>query len=344
MKRTLTLLAAVSAAIAGSVQARDYISIVGSSTVYPFATAVAERFGSSTAFRTPQIESTGSGGGFKLFCAGVGVAHPDITNASRRIKRSEFERCASNGVNEIVEVKLGYDGIVIANSAWSQRLRVTRQDIFLALAREVPDPDDGEQLIANPYTKWHDINPALPRFGIKVLGPPSTSGTREAFAELFLEGGCQAIDRLEAVRTEDRDRYKTICHTVREDGGFVDAGENDNLIVQELYNDSAAVGIFGFSFLDQNPDLVQGAIVDGVEPTFENIADRSYPVSRPLYLYVKMAHIESIPGITEFLSEFTSEAAWGTDGYLAEKGLIPMPDEERKLFAGTVTSLSTMNL
>ena len=342
MKRTL-ILAAVATAVAGQVQARDYISIVGSSTVYPFATVVAEQFGKSTHFKTPKIESTGSGGGLKLFCAGVGVEHPDVTNASRRIKKSEVEKCAGNGVNEIVEVKIGYDGIVFANSRKSESVEISRKQIFLALAKDVPDPNGGETLVPNPYTRWSDIDASLPDAEIEVLGPPPTSGTRDAFAELALEGGCKKIDWIKAMKKKDKKKYKAICHTVREDGGYVEAGENDNLIVQKLDANPAAFGVFGYSFLDQNSDKIQGAMVDGVEPTFENIADQSYPVSRPLYFYAKKAHIGTIPGMVEYLAEFTSEKAWGPDGYLADKGMIPMPDDERTKFAGEVKLLSNLS-
>jgi len=343
MKRTI-ILAAVTTAIAGPVQARDYISIVGSSTVYPFATVVAEQFGKTTEFKTPKIESTGSGGGLKLFCAGVGVEHPDVTNASRRIKASEVEKCASNGVKEIIEVKIGYDGIVFANSRKSDPVRITREQIFLALARDVPDPNGGETLVPNPYTKWSEIDPSLPDVKIEVLGPPPTSGTRDAFAELGLEGGCKAIDWIRAMKTSDRKKYRATCHTVREDGGYVEAGENDNLIVQKLDANPAAFGVFGYSFLDQNSDRIQGSVVDGVEPTFENIAAQDYPVSRALYFYVKKAHVGAIPGIEEFLAEFTSDKAGGEDGYLADKGMIPMPDDERMKFATDVKNLANLSL
>ena len=343
MKRTL-ILAAAAAAFASQTQARDYISIVGSSTVYPFATVVAEQFGKTTGFKTPKIESTGSGGGLKLFCAGVGVEHPDITNASRRIKKSEVEKCAGNGVQEIVEVKIGYDGIVLANSRQAGAIEISRRQIFLALAKDVPDPNGGETLAPNPYRKWSDIDASLPDAKIEVLGPPPTSGTRDAFAELALEGGCKEFGWIKAMKKADKEGYKAVCHGVREDGAYVEAGENDNLIVQKLDANPAAFGVFGYSFLDQNSDKVQGNLVDGVEPTFENIADQSYPVSRPLYFYVKKAHAGAIPGMKEYLGEFTSDKAWGPDGYLADKGMIPMPDAERKMFGDNVMNLSNLSL
>ena len=326
----------------GAQSARDYISIVGSSTVYPFATVVAERFGKTTSFKTPKIESTGSGGGFKLFGAGVGVEHPDITNASRTIKSSEKEMCKKNGITEIVEVKIGYDGIVLANSKKAPLMKVSRRDIFLALAKNVPDPKNPGQLIANPYKTWKDVNPDLPDVAIEVLGPPPTSGTRDAFAELALEGGAKSFDFIAAMKAKDKKQYKAVCHTVREDGAYIEAGENDNLIVQKLDANPKAFGVFGFSFLDQNADKIQGSAIDGVQPTFEAIADGKYPLSRPLFFYVKKAHVGQIPGIEEYLKEFTSEKAWGPEGYLSEKGLIPMPEAERKKYRQVVENLTPM--
>jgi len=330
--KKLVLSAAVAALSMNAVQAagRDTISVMGSSTVYPFATVVAERFGKGTDFKTPKIESTGTGGGMKLFCAGDGIDTPDMTNASRRIKKSEFEMCQQNGVAGITEVMIGYDGIVIASSKKAEVMKLSRKDIFLALAKEVPAKDGSETLVANPYKTWKDVNPALPADKIEVLGPPPTSGTRDAFAELALEGGCKKIDWIKAMKKKDKKQYKTVCHSVREDGAYIEAGENDNLIVQKLDANPKALGVFGFSFLDQNADKVQGSMIDGTEPTFENIADGSYPVSRPLYFYVKKAHVGRIPGMVEYVTEFTSEAAMGEEGYLADKGLIPLPDKMRK--------------
>ena len=324
--------------------ARDYISIVGSSTVYPFATVVAEQFGRRSIFKTPKIESTGSGGGLKLFCAGIGVGHPDITNSSRRIKRSEIERCAANGIDEIVEVKIGYDGIVLANASDAVTYELTRRDIFLALAKDVPDPSGAEKLVPNPYSRWTEINAALPDATIEVLGPPPTSGTRDAFAELALEGGCKTFDWIAAIKSEDKNRFKAICHGIREDGRYIEAGENDNLIVQKLRANPAALGVFGFSFLDQNADVVKGALVDGKEPTFEAIADGDYPISRSLYFYTKKAHVDAIPGIREYLAEFISDRAMGEYGYLADRGLIPLPTEEYEQVAETVRALQPLSL
>ncbi len=323
---------------------RDYISIVGSSTVYPFATVVAEQFGKSTSFKTPKIESTGSGGGMKLFCAGVGVEHPDITNASRRIKKSEYEKCHANGVKGIVEVKIGYDGIAVANSKKAKRFKLSRKDIFMALAKDVPNPDGSETLVANPYKTWKDVDPALPNIKIEVLGPPPTSGTRDAFAELAMEGGCKKIGWIKAMKKQDKKKYKSICHTIREDGAYIEAGENDNLIVQKLEANPDALGVFGFSFLDQNTDKVQGSLIDGVAPEFEAIASGKYPVSRPLFFYVKKAHIGKVPGIKEYLGEWDKEGTWGDEGYLTDKGLIPMPKAERDEYSSAIKNLKNLEM
>ena len=317
---------------------RDQVRIVGSSTVYPFATKVAEQFGRSTQFKTPVIESTGSGGGLKLFCAGVGVEHPDITNASRAIKDSEIELCKKNGVSEVTEVKIGYDGIVLSNSKAAPAMTISRKQLFLALAKDVPDGNGG--LKPNPYKRWNEIASSLPNVDIEVLGPPPTSGTRDAFVELAMEGGCKNWDWIKELKSTDKNRYKAVCHSLREDGAYVEAGENDNLIVQKLEANTSAFGIFGFSFLDQNADKLRGSLVDGVEPTFENIANGGYPVSRPLFFYVKGAHVGVIPGIAEYIQEFTSNRSWGEDGYLSDAGLIPLPDSERSRVAGEARGLA----
>ena len=340
--RTVAIAATAAALGAGVAQARDQIRIVGSSTVFPFATAVAEQLGKTTNFKTPVVESTGSGGGLKLFCAGVGVEHPDITNASRRIKASEVERCAKNGVKDVTEVKVGYDGIVVGNSRKSDQLKLTRRDIFLALAKDIPDGKGG--LMANPNKTWKDVNASLPAIRIEVLGPPPTSGTRDAFAELALEGGCKTFKEIKAMKKQDKKKYKAICHSVREDGAYVEAGENDNLIVQKLEANPSALGVFGFSFLDQNTDKIQGSIVDGEEPTFENIAAGKYPVSRSLFFYVKNAHVAVIPGMQDYVSEFTAEKAWGPDGYLVDKGLIPLPEDKRKEWRGQAMKFQPLTM
>ena len=337
-RKFLGLAIAVGIAAAGSAaEARDQIRIVGSSTVYPFATVVAEQFGKTTSFKTPVIESTGSGGGLKLFCSGVGVEHPDITNSSRRIKKSEVESCAKNGVTNVTEVKVGYDGIVFANSKDAKQVTLTQKQIWMALAKSVPDGKGG--FMDNKAMMWSDIDSSLPKTKIEVLGPPPTSGTRDAFVELVMEEGCDQIDAVKAIKS-DKSKHKAVCQGIREDGAFVEAGENDVLIVRKLEANKDAFGIFGFSFLDQNADKVQGAKISGVAPTFEAIADGSYPVSRPLYFYVKGAHVGTVPGIKEYLAEFTSEKAWGPQGYLSERGLIPMPDAERQKFSSEAAKMA----
>ncbi len=320
--------------------ARERIQIVGSSTVFPFSTTVAEQFGRTTSFGTPVVESTGTGGGIKLFCNGIGEQHPDIANASRRIKASELKICAENGVTDVTEVKIGYDGIVLANSQDAPTFEVSLRHVFLSLAKEVPID---RQMVPNPYRKWKDIDASLPDLDIEVLGPPPTSGTRDAFVELALEGGCKAFDSIKALKKTNKNLYKIICHTIREDGAYIEAGENDNLIVQKLVANSAAIGVFGFSFLERNLDKVKGSVINDVPPSFENISSGAYSVSRSMYFYVKNAHVGTIPGIREFVDEFTSDGAWGDFGYLTDKGLIPLQVEERdewRKLAVTLTPLS----
>ncbi len=314
----LTATAIVSLA-AGAASARDQIRIVGSSTVFPFSTAVAEQFGNTTDFPTPVVESTGSGGGLKLFCAGVGEEHPDITNASRRMKKSEFDDCQANGVTDIVESIVGYDGIVVANAISGPSFSLTREQLVIALAENGPKP-----------TMWNEVDPSLPAIKIEVLGPPPSSGTRDAFEELVMHEGCEGAGI-------DCDEV-----SIREDGVYVDAGENDNLIVSKLEANPNALGVFGFSFLDQNSDAIKGADVDGVEPTFDNIASGDYPVSRSLYYYIKVAHVGVIPGIAEYAAEFSSEDAAGEDGYLSDKGLIPLPEDMFEENAERVNTLTVL--
>jgi len=329
----------------GSAQsARDYISIVGSSTVFPFSTTVAEQFGrSNPKFKTPKVESTGTGGGLKLFCAGIGVRHPDIANASRRIKQSELDNCAAHGVKEIVEVPIGFDGIVIAHSRTVPNIELSLKDLWLALAKDVPDPSGSEKLVPNPYATWKDVNPALPADRIEVLGPPPTSGTRDAFAELALEGGCQAFPWIAALKKSDENRFKAVCMTIREDGAYIEAGENDNLIVQKLVANPRALGVFGYSFLDQNTDKLHAATIEGVAPTYDNISSGKYPISRTIFFYVKKAHVGVIPGVVEFLAEFTSDKAIGPEGYVADKGLIALPTAERRKVQADVKALKTLS-
>jgi phosphate transport system substrate-binding protein len=334
-------------ALAGSVNAqtsRDYINIVGSSTVYPFTTAVAEQFGRGGQFKTPKVESTGTGGGIKLFCNGVGVQHPDIANASRRIKQTEVDTCAKNGVKDIVEIKVGYDGIVLAHSKKTSNMKLSRKDVYLALAKQVPDPANPSALIANPYKTWKDVNPALPATKIEVLGPPPTSGTRDAFVELFMESGCSTFAWIKTMKDLAEERFKKVCDSVREDGAYVEAGENDNLIVQKLEANPSAIGIFGYSYLEENEDKLAGSLLEGVGPVFETIASGKYPASRPLFIYVKKAHVGVIPGIKEFVAEYVSDKALGQEGYLADKGLIPPSDAERGKIRADATALKNVKL
>jgi phosphate transport system substrate-binding protein len=346
--KAVTLVATLAALVlAQEAAARDQIRIVGSSTVFPFASAVAERFGKAGPFKAPIVESTGTGGGMKLFCAGLGEEHPDIANASRKITESERKDCAANGVTEITEIRIGFDGIVIANHTQMPELSLTLDEIYLALAKEVPNGETGTSFQAVPtmYKEWRDIDQSLPGYAIKVYGPPPTSGTRDAFLDLVMEPGCLSFAPIKALKERDAEgakRAQEICRTMREDGGYVDAGENDELIVQKLEAYPAAFGIFGYSFLHQNPDKLQGAAINGVAPNFDSIAGGTYPISRSLYVYVKNAHAQSIPGVREYLAEFTSERALGPVGYLADKGLIPLPPEERLRAHADAASLTPL--
>ena len=310
-------------AVTSVAEARE-IRIVGSSTVYPFTTIVGETF-AAEGNTAPVIESTGTGGGMKLFCAGIGESHPDFTNASRAIKSSEAEKCAANGITPL-EMKVGYDGIVFANSKEGASFEVTTLELYLALAKDVPQADGS--LVANPYTHWNQINPDFPATKIEVLGPPPSSGTRDAWVELVMEKGCKTFDWVKAMKKQDKKAYKGICHGIREDGAFVEAGENDNLIIQKLANNPNAFGIFGFSFLDQNTDVIKGTVIGGVAPTFDSIADGSYPASRGLYVYAKKEHMDRIDGMTEFMELYLSDDVAGADGSLGDAGLIPLPQEE----------------
>jgi phosphate transport system substrate-binding protein len=310
-------------AMASTAAARDQIQIVGSSTVFPYSQAVAEEFANKTGSRSPVVESTGTGGGMKIFCQGVGEGHPDVTGASRAMKASEFELCTGNGVSSVTEVLLGYDGLSVAHASSAPDLELTKAQLFQALAAEVPV--DGE-IVANPYRNWSDIDPALPNQKIQIFGPPPTSGTRDAFVELVMEEGCQEF---EAVTALDEEKMKQVCQRMRQDGPFIEAGENDNLIVQRLQSDQSALGIFGYSFLYENEDTLKPVAIDGVAPDEDTIASGEYGISRPIFVYVKNAHRGVIPGLEEFIAEYVSEAAMGPDGYLAERGLIPLDDEQR---------------
>ena len=339
MKRMSVALAALAglAMTAGAAEARDQIHIVGSSTVFPFSTAVAESFGKAGKFKTPVVESTGTGGGFKLFCAGVGEDSPDISDASRPIKSSELDTCKKNGVTSITEIVIGYDGIAFANSKSGPAVNLTLKQIFTALAKQVPV---NGKIVDNPYKTWAEIDPSLPNEKIEVLGPPPTSGTRDAFVELVMDKGCDTYPELKAL---EGDAKKAACQSLREDGAFVEAGENDNLIVQKLESNTAAFGIFGYSYLEQNADKLQGAKIEGVVPSFDTVADKSYPIGRELFIYVKNAHVGVIPGIREFVAEYVSERSMGEEGYLADKGLITLSSDKYKDVASKAMSLSPMN-
>lgn len=332
MKKSLFAIVAATLALAGcgpgptggggGAAARQEIRIVGSSTVYPFSIAVAEQFQRDNPGRRAVVESTGTGGGMQLFCAGVGPQHPDVTNASRRIKASELETCNRNGVRQVIEIPVGIDGLALIESARrSTGFRLTARDVYAALA-------------ANPFgrtqtaSSWRDVNPSLPDVPIRVYGPPPTSGTRDSFAELILTPGCNTEAAMEALKEEDEDRHKQVCTQIREDGVYVEAGENDNLLVQRVAENEGAIGVLGYSFLEENQDRVRGIAIGGIAPTAETIQNFTYPGARKLYIYVKGEHLGVIPGLREFLAAYA--AAWNPGGYLARRGLIPLPDTERQ--------------
>lgn len=342
------LLLAAMPGCGGGDGSRDVIRVVGSSTVFPFSTTVAEHFGAKTAFPTPVVESTGSGGGLKLFCAGLGQSTPDVANASRRIKLSEWRLCQTNGVTDIAEFKIGYDGIVVANADRAPDLALTKEQLFLALAKDAPAGGlaalgaETCDLQPNPYEKWSDIDPDLPDLKIEVYGPPPTSGTRDAFVEIAMTGGAARFACLKALKGEDKDAFEAVAHTLREDGFWIDAGENDNSIIQTLVQTPSAFGVFGFSFLDQNGDQIKPAPIDGVRPTLAAIARGDYGISRSLYVYVKRQHVGMVPGIEGFMREFANADASGEFGYLLDKGLIPLPAEERDDFISKAERLEPL--
>lgn len=322
----------------GQVHARTQVRAVGSSTVYPFAKAVAERMArANPGAGTPIIESTGTGSGIKLFCGGVGERFPDIVNASRRIKASEVKGCVGNGVSQITEIQVGIDGLSLATDKNSPLSGVSRRDIYMALAKA----PFGKP---NRAKSWKDVNAKLPAIPIRVYGPPPTSGTRDALAELLFTPACEANSRMAALKTSDEARFKAICTSVREDGAFIEAGENDNLIVQKLVANPGTVGIFGYSYLEENSEKLKGIGIDGVAPSYNAIANSQYPGARPLFIYVKNAHARAIPAIRTYVMEFTKESAWGRNGYLARLGLIAAPDAVRAANAQAARSLSPLNL
>jgi phosphate transport system substrate-binding protein len=328
--------AALLAADPAGAQARNQIRIVGSSTVFPYAQAAAEQFAGLTGARATVVEATGTGGGMKAFCAGVGTRYPDITGASRPMVRSEYDDCHAHGVDDISEILLGYDGLSIAHARTAPEMDVTRAELFAALAAEVEV--DGA-VVENPYRRWSEIDPALPDIPIIVFGPPPTSGTRDAFVELAMHAGCAAFPAIAAL---PEPRHQTVCSRMRQDGPFIEAGENDNIIVQRLLADPSSLGIFGYSFLYENSDRLRAAKVDGVLPTPETIASGAYAVSRPLFVYVKNAHRGVIPGLDDFLAEFLSEEALGPEGYLPERGLVPLALPERKQARDALAAHATM--
>lgn len=308
---------------------RQHILVVGSSTTFPIIAAAAEHVGRHAGIMTPVIESTGTGGGLKLFCAGIGLATPDIAMASRSMKASERALCTRNGVHDIREIMIGYDGIVVANAKEAPRFQLNRRDLYLALARHVPAAASARSLVANPYTHWDQIDPSLPHLPIRVLGPPPTSGTRDILAERLLEAACREIDMLRELEQTDPATFTQRCHSLREDGAFVNAGENDARLVRKLLADPDALGIFGYNFVERNRDRLQAASIEGIEPRFELIESGVYPFSRPLYLYVKPAHTDLVNGLDTFVNALLSAEASGAEGYLVDHGLIPLPGKER---------------
>lgn len=307
------------------IKERNYVSVVGSSTVYPFTAVIAEKFGRRhEEYRTPTIESTGTGGGFKLFCGGVGYKFPDLVNASRQVKASELANCKANGAAKIVEIKIGYDGIVLANSNKASTISLSKYQLFLALAQKVPLKGE---LIENFYEKWSDISPDLPDYEIRVYGPPPSSGTRDALVELAMEKVCSRHPTFKKSIPDKKSRKKK-CQIIRSDGHFIEAGENDNLILQKLNNDDQAFGIFGFSFLNENRSRIQASTIDNILPTLETIKSQKYKISRPLFIYYKPQHLNLVKGSKEFVKSIISPDTLGSDGFLVRKGLIPLSNSE----------------
>jgi phosphate transport system substrate-binding protein len=340
-KRTITLTASLALctllAGCGGAQnsSRDQIRAVGSSTVYPFAKVIADSLAKSNPdFKSPIIESTGTGAGMKLFCAGVGPQFPDIEDASRRMKKSEYDDCVKNGVTEVVEIQVGLDGIAFAESKDGANMALSPVDVYKALA-------------ANPYGKpntaktWKDVNPAYPAEPILVYGPPSTSGTRDALKELILAKGCDSDPAMKALKESDKDKHEAVCSEIRSDGAYVDSGENDNLIVQKLEANPKAIGVFGYSYLEENSDRLKGLTMSGVTPTYESIANFEYPGARPLFIYVKKAHVDAIKGLKEFVNEWTN--AWGKDGILARAGMVVSPPDVQAKYAAAAKEMTPLD-
>ena len=311
---------------------RQYVTIVGSSTAYPIVAAAAERFGRQSDSRTPVVESTGTGGGFKLFCNGTGLDTPDIVMASRAMKASEWERCREHDVVDILELKIGYDGIALVGARTAPQLDLESNDLYLALAKEVPDPSGQPRMVPNPYLRWNQIDPDLPEMPIRVFGPPPTSGTRDILVERVIEQACAGVEFLSTLHDEDEGEFRRRCQTLREDGLYIDSGEDDARLVRKVLDDPQAVAILGYNFLERNADRLHGASIDGVMPVFERIESGEYPIARPLYLYLKKAHLDVLPDLAGFIRGLGTAAAWGEEGYLVDKGLIPMPETERRLW------------
>jgi len=321
---------------------RDYMMIVGSTTVFPFTTKVVDHLVQSGEIRKAMVQATGSGGGLMLFCAGAGEEDVDITCSSRRMREREFDACSANGVGEIVQIWLGFDGIALTSSQKAPSMDLSFRDLYLAIARDVPDPEGGEKLVKNPYTSWKEVNPNLPDRPIRVLGPSSGSGTRTIFNRVVMEGGCDSFDWILEMRGEDPVEHRRICRSRREDDAYLLAGEEDKATVGKLVSDPDAVAILSFAVIDRYHDTVRGLAVEGVKPTYETIADATYPISRPLYLYVKKAHVGHVPGIRTFLAELTGADASGDDGYLADLGLVPLSPDARRMSAEVARDLSPM--
>jgi len=321
---------------------RDYMMIVGSTTVFPFTTRVVDHLVQSGEIRKPMVQATGSGGGLMLFCAGAGEEDVDITCSSRRMREREFDACSANGVGGIVQIWLGFDGIALTSSREAPSMDLSFRDLYLAIARDVPDPEGGEKNIKNPYTTWKQVNPNLPDRPIKVLGPSSGSGTRTIFNRVVMEGGCDSFDWIQEMRGEDPVEHRRICRSRRDDDAYLAAGEDDLETVARLAEDVDALAILSFAILDRNADTIRGMAVEGVKPTLETIADATYPISRPLYVYVKKAHVGHVPGIRTFLAELTGADASDDDGYLADVGLVLLSPEARRMSAEVARDLSPM--
>lgn len=343
-KSALALVTA--AALSVSAGARDQIRIVGSSTVYPFSSSVAEELGTTTKYPTPVVESTGSGGGMKLFCAGNALETPDITNASRRMKSKEFTMCEKNGVTDITEAVIGFDGIAFAQAKSNEPFNITKKQLALAVAQEIPNPNGNGKLIKNPYKKWSEIDPSLPNKEIIIYGPPKSSGTRDAFEDMVMKDTFKKMKEYTSLYKMDKKKYKAYkkYHKVRQDGVYVPSGENDNIIVQKLNKNKKSFGIFGYSFLVENKDKVQAAKINGISPTPDAISSGKYPISRSLFFYIKNSHSKDVPAMKDYIKMFMSEDMIGKEGILGEIGLIALPDDRRAIIRKSVSERKKLTL